>query len=162
MTREPKIPMSPDALPQQRIHEVVGLPERPEPFDCHVGYGAVPADVIPKSGPRSPIYLAQVEWAWSPMHNRLNAYYLHRGRTHWLLWSRSWDDNWGKWEWTAIACVGKKGVSEHQAAVHLLIEFWKFDAKEGDVDQYHWINEAEYLPVAELSAIARCVWDEAE
>lgn len=66
MTREPKIPMSPEALPQQRIHEVVGLPDRPEPFDCHVGYGAVPADVIPKSGPRSPEYLAQVEWAWSP------------------------------------------------------------------------------------------------
>jgi len=31
MTREPKIPMSPSELPQQRIHEVVGLPERPEP-----------------------------------------------------------------------------------------------------------------------------------
>ncbi len=27
MTREPKIPMSPTELPQQRIHEVVGLPE---------------------------------------------------------------------------------------------------------------------------------------
>ncbi len=25
MTREPKIPMSPDALPQQRIHELVSL-----------------------------------------------------------------------------------------------------------------------------------------
>jgi len=27
MTREPKIPMSPTELPQQRIHEVVGLPD---------------------------------------------------------------------------------------------------------------------------------------
>ena len=38
MTREPKIPMSPEALPQQRIHEIVSLPERPAEFDCEVGY----------------------------------------------------------------------------------------------------------------------------
>jgi hypothetical protein len=158
MTKQPTIPMSPEALPQQRIHEVVSLPERPEPFDCHVGYSAVPSEAIPKSGPRSPIYLAQVEWAFSPMHIRLDTYYLHSGRRHWLLWSRSWDDNWGKWDWTAVACVGKKGVSEHQAAVHLLIEFWKEEAEESDVDQFHWINEAEYLSVAELAAVARVVW----
>jgi hypothetical protein len=38
MTREPKIPMSPTELPQQRIHEVIDLPKRPEPFDCDVCY----------------------------------------------------------------------------------------------------------------------------
>ena len=159
MTREPKIPMSPTELPQQRIHEIVGLPERPEPFDCLVGYGAVSGDIIPKSGPRSPEYLAQVEWAWSPMHNRLDAYYLHSGRKHWLLWSRYWDDNWGKWEWTVVGCVGKKGVSERQAAVYLLVEFWKEEAEENGVDQFHWINEHGFLTVAELAAIAREVWD---
>jgi hypothetical protein len=159
MTKQPTIPMSPEALPQQRIHEVVGLPERPEPFDCLVGYGEVPKKIIPKSGPSSPLYLGQVEWAWSPMHIRLDAYYLHRGRTHWLLWSRYWDDNWGKWGWAAVACVAKKDVSERQAAVHLLVEFWKEEAEESSVDHYHWINEDGYLSVAELAAIAREVWD---
>jgi hypothetical protein len=77
---------------------------------------------------------------------------------HWLLWSRYWADNWGKWEWVAVACVVKKGVSELQAAGHLLIEFWNFDAKESDVDQFHWINEEGYLSVADLAAIARVVW----
>jgi hypothetical protein len=38
MTREPKIPMAPDQLPQQRIHEVAVLPERPVQFDSAVGY----------------------------------------------------------------------------------------------------------------------------
>jgi hypothetical protein len=158
MTTDPKIPMSPSELPQQRIHEVIDLPKRPEPFDCLVGYGEVPNKIIPKCGPRSPLYLGQVEWAWSPMHNRLDAYYLHRGRTHWVLWSRYWDDNWGKWGWAAVACTAKKGVSERQAAVHLLIEFWKEEAEESDVDKYHWINEDGYLSIAEIAAIAREVW----
>ena len=99
MIRNPTIPMSPEELPQQRIYEVVDLPVRPEPFDCLVGYGGVPDDIVSKHAPRSPLYLCQVEWAWSPMHNWLDAYYLHRGRSHWILWTRYWDDNWGKWEW---------------------------------------------------------------
>jgi hypothetical protein len=53
MTNNPKISMSPEELPQQRIHEVAELPVSPEPFDCHVGYGKVPADLVPclKSAP---------------------------------------------------------------------------------------------------------------
>ena len=39
MTHELKIPMRPEDLPQQRIHEVVGLPERPAEFNFEVGYG---------------------------------------------------------------------------------------------------------------------------
>ena len=86
MTNKPRIPMSPDELPQQRIHEVITLPPRPEPFDCHIGYSQFPKGSLPSSTPSNMTYLAQVEWAWSPMHNRLDAYYLHRGRTHWSLW----------------------------------------------------------------------------
>ena len=103
-------------------------------------------------------YLAQVEWAWSPMNNRLDAYYLHKGRTHWSLWSRYWDDNWGKWSDMAIGCVPRRGVSEHQAAVYLLMEFWRDEASENSLDKFHWINETEYLEVGDLSAIVREVW----
>ncbi len=89
MTREPKIPMLPSELPQQRMHEAVGLLPRPEPFDCKAGYWDYPSGSAPKNQPRNPTYLCQVEWAWSPLHNRLDAYYLHRGRSHWSLWLRS-------------------------------------------------------------------------
>jgi hypothetical protein len=68
MTREPKIPMSPTELPQQRIHEVVGLPDRPEPFDFYVDYNA---GSLPKNTDTNSTYLCQVEWAWPPMQNRL-------------------------------------------------------------------------------------------
>ena len=86
MTSGPKIPMLPSELPQQRIHEVVELPVRPEPFDSKVGLWDYSSDMVPKHRPRNPIYLCQVEWAWTPMHNRVAAYHLHRGRTHWSLW----------------------------------------------------------------------------
>ena len=162
MTREPKIPMSPTELPQQRIHEVVGLPERPKPFNCLAGYGVVPKDVLPEGDPPSPTYLAQVEWAWTPSHNRLDAYYLDKRRSHWVLWSRYWNFDQSDLNWMPVACVGRKGVNQRQAAVHLLIEFWKFDAEENKLDEYHWINEDGYLSVADLEAIARYVWDEAE
>jgi hypothetical protein len=159
MSHNPNIPMSPDELQQQRIHEVVELPERPEPFDCRVGYsGEVPWEIVPKSVPRSLIYLGQVEWAWSPMHNRLDAYYLHRGRTHWLLWLCNWDDNWSKWEFHPVACVEKKCVSQAVAANHLLAEYWMYEQAESDLDRFHWINEEDYLSIAEVAAIGRHVW----
>ena len=158
MTREPHIPMSPQELPQQRIHEVVGLPVRPAEFNCDVGYGASPKGGLPKTGLANSIYLCQVEWAWSPAHNRLDAYYLHRGRSEWSLWSKYWDDNWMQWEHVGNGTVHRRGVDQKQAAVYLLLEYWAFDAREGDVDQFHWVNEAAYLSIAELAAIAREVW----
>ena len=158
MTREPKIPMSPEALPQQRIHEVVGLPERPEEFDCEVGYGDSPNSEMPKNVPTSWTYLCQVEWAWSPAHNRLDAYYLQRGRTHWALWCKYFDNNMMRWEWIANGFAPRRGVNQKQAAVYMLLEFWAFDAQEGYLDEFHWINEHGYLSIAELAAIAREVW----
>lgn len=158
MTREPKIPMSPAELPQQRVHEVVTLPAKPEPFDCSVGYRQFPKGSLPTGTPSNMTWLCQVEWAWSPMNNRLDAYYLHRGRTHWSLWSRYWDDNWGRWSEMAIGCVHRRGVSQKQAAVYLLLEFWIDEVAENYLDEFHWINEERYLSVAELAAIARKVW----
>jgi hypothetical protein len=160
MTRGPRIPMSPSELPQQRIHEVVSLPARPAKFSSFVNYSNLPEGTVAKNPPRNAIYLCQVEWAWSPAHNRLDSYYLNKGRTHWSLWSRYLDDNdcpW-KWVWVPVGCVPLAGLDDRTAAIHLLIDFWRFDANEGGVDEFHWINEAEYLSIAELAAIAREVW----
>lgn len=92
------------------------------------------------------------------MNNLLDAYYLHRGRTHWSLWSQYWDDNWGHWSVIAVVCVPRRGVPQQQAAVYLLMEFWKEEVTENGLDEFHWINKEEYLSVAELMAIAREVW----
>ena len=61
-------------------------------------------------------YLGQVEWSWSPAHNRLDAYFLNRGRTHWSLWSRYWDDNWSNWADIAVGVVPLAGIMQREAA----------------------------------------------
>jgi len=155
---EPKIPIRPEDLPQQRIHEVVTLPERPAVFDCEVGYDVPPSGSFLKNASTNSTYLCQVEWAWSPAHNRIDAYHLHRGRSEWFLWSKYWDNDWMKWEHIGNGTVHRHGVDQKQAAVYLLLEYWAFDAKEGYVDEFHWINEDGYLSIAELAAIAREVW----
>ena len=155
--QNPAIPMKPEQRPQQRVYEVLTLPQRPEPFNFRAGCEEVPEKAVPKKGPRVAIYLGQVEWAWSPMNNRLDAYYLHRGRRYWILWIRYFGFS-ERWEWHPVACVHHKGISEKQAAVYLLMTVWQSLLREGELDKFHWINEEGYLSVAELEAIAREVW----
>ena len=76
----------------------------------------------------------------------------------WSLHHVDKDGNWGQWSEMAIGCVPRRGVTQKQAAVHLLIDFWMEDKEENDVDQFHWINEDGFLSISELSAIAREVW----
>ena len=158
MTSPPRIPMSPNELPRQRLHEVVTLPARPDPFDCRVirGNGEV-AIGLPKI-PRSPQLIVHCEWAWSPMHNRIAAWYLHRSRRHWVLWLRHYDDNWGKWDWNAVSAVPLRQASAEVAATCLLMDTWEREKCEMSTDRFHWINETSLLSVAQVKEIAREVW----
>lgn len=156
----PTIPMSPDSLPQQRIVALKNLVKRPEPFDSVVGWGEKPKGVDLPNGPRKAEYLGQVEWAWSPMNNRLDAYYISRSRTHWILWIYSYDDNWGKWEWLAIGNVPLKQASCREASIHLLIDFWNMEKQITTLDHFHWINEDGELDVSDWRTIALNVWPE--
>ena len=67
MARKPRIPMLPTQLPQQRLYLVKGLPERPANWSITLGTEA--EGLAPTAMPRSARYIAQVEWAWSPMHS---------------------------------------------------------------------------------------------
>ena len=86
MVKKPELPMSPSRLPKQRIVPLADLPGRPEPFKSVVGYEKKPRGVRLRDGPSKPTYLGQVEWAWSSMNQRIDAYCLHKGRHYWMLW----------------------------------------------------------------------------
>ena len=75
------IPMSSDARPQQRLYEVVNLPELPKRLDPKVEIDQPLLKNYPKASPRELTYLFSVEWAWSLMHNRINNIYLNQRRT---------------------------------------------------------------------------------
>jgi len=150
--------MWPDELPQQRIVPVASIPTRPHPFDAVVGWSAKPDGVVLVKGPSNPEYLGQVEWAWSPINNRVDAYYISRGRSYWMLWLYSYDDNWGKWDWLAVGHVPRKQASRTQAAVNLLVDFWRMEKEANNLDHFHWLNEEGYFDASEWRTIGFMVW----
>lgn len=76
MIKDPVIPLSPSLLPQQRLCEVKTLPESPSgvrPVVGHLGEFGVPN--LPKRRSRHAVCMCKAEWAWTPDHDRLKAYY---------------------------------------------------------------------------------------
>lgn len=157
MIEHPGIPMSPSQLPQQRLVEVVDLPDRPETFEPVICYGYNPEQILPKRRPRTLLFLGAAEWAWSPMHSRIEAYYLHRGRAHWITYHRDLASCDAEYTWTTGAYVYRRGIDLRQAAVHLMIARWRYEAENG-LDAFHSLTREGFLSVADWRAIAREVW----
>ncbi len=155
------IPMSHVDLPQQNLYEVKSLPKSP------VGCGVMLLDAevkhnlpgIPNKPTKKSIPLAQVEWAWSPMNGRIDAYELHKGKEHWLLWCGYPEDNLSTYisKWEAIACMPSKDISQENAAKFLLLDYWG-EIESTGIDRYHWINRADALSVSDIRSIANKVW----
>ncbi len=160
---EPTLPMTPEALPQQRLVAVRELPPRPKDFAFQHEGRPRPKSLERASYPRDARFLCQVEWAWSPMHNVAHSYYVSTRRDYWLLWVRWFDDDaWpGSWRWWFEGWARRhQGVDERTAAFHLLADRWCFERDDTDRDRYHWINQEGEFSTADLSAIARVVWPE--
>lgn len=160
--KAPRIPMSPEQLPHQRLDAVTELPPRPSPFESVIGWNAVPDSAAPKRGPRNAEYLGQLEWAWGPRHERLDAYYIHRGRKYWVLWIYAYDDNWSEWNWLPVGCVPLSQASQTEAAVHLMLDVLSWQRDYENLDCFHWINEEGLLGVEEWQAVSRAVWRNAK
>ena len=154
------IPMSTDVRRQQSLYEVVTLPQLPKRLDPKVEIDQPLLKNYPKASPKKLIYLFNVEWAWSLMHNRIDNFYLNLRRTRWLLWN-NWVEDGGypwTWHWPVMAYVNRCYLDEKTIATHLILELWKFDKKYHDVDHFHWLNDTDLLDVEEVQAIAREVW----
>ena len=112
------------------------------------------------AAPRKRLFLFSVEWAWSPMHNRIDNYYLNPRRTGWLLWNNWLEDGFRPWRWyLQLMAYGNRCHSdENSIAKHLVLALWKWDAKENHVDHFHWLNDTGLLGVEDVKALAREVW----
>ena len=104
------IPMTPDALPKQRLNEVVGLPEKPDDLNVLIQWtNGIGSKKYPKGTPRKLTFVCSVEWAWSPMNNRIANYYINPKPWGWALWDNRLDDHdvpW-RWWWDFLAYCGK-------------------------------------------------------
>ena len=101
------IPMAPGLRPQQRLYEVVTLPDIPKGLAPKIEMDQPLLKNPPKASPQKLTYLFSVEWAWSPMHNRNDNYYINPRRTGWLLWNNWLED--GGYPWTS----GTSPQSDH-------------------------------------------------
>ena len=156
----PNVPTQPEQLPQQRIYLVDSLPLKPEGEIIHLDHEEGHPLVAKRMNPKAK-YLCQVEWSWTPINNRITAYYLNRGRQHWVLWASFFDDNVIPWSWSKspVAFMERRDVTEKQAAVYLLMESWRYEFEQWGLECYHWINEADALSVGEIKNISDSVWD---
>jgi hypothetical protein len=162
MTLNPVIPMSPTALPQQRLRLVENLPAAPRGWIVSL---APPNDAaVPRTRPRSARYVGQVEWAWSPMHMRIDAYWLSMDRQHrrWLLWLGLYDDNWSRWTDGGVIAHAPRGGLHRTDACRLLLHAWWASEAQNDIDRFHWVNASGLLDAGGLLEVARAAWKESE
>ena len=159
----PTVPMTPEALPQQRLVVVRDLPARPAGLQFHGENLPRPAALLRASYPRNGLFLCQTEWAWSPMNNSIEAFYLNGRSRHWCLWLRFFDDDnfpW-RWRWYFLGWSPRRQSHDPRAvAFHLMIDYWSEQRDEQGLDHFHWVNETGEFDTADLGAIGRTVWEE--
>ena len=115
---------------------------------------------FPQGTPRKLTFVCSVEWAWSPMNNRIANYYINPKPWGWAFWDNWLDDHdvqWSWW-WNFVAYSGRTEADERTVAAHMLLEAWRDDAEHQLMDHYHWNNNAGCLSVEDVQAIAREVW----
>ena len=158
MSRELKTASSPIVPMLESGEELIVLPKRPKNFDFVVGYGCKAQEIIPSNVRDHSAFLCQTDWPWSQKSDCLNSYSLYEGKIEWSLWSNYWDQRIKNWQDVCIGTVNRRGVNQKQAAIYLLLEFWKYDAVENNTSEFHWVNQEGYLIGPELDAIAREIW----
>ena len=155
------IPMTPDARPNQRLNVVRCVADKPNDLDVFIQWkNPIPYKHYPKGTPRKLIFVCSVEWAWSPMNNRIANYYINPKPWGWALWDNRLDDHdvpWSWW-WDFLAYSWKTRAGQKTIAAQMLLASWKDEAEQDYLDHYHWINNTGCLDVEDVQAIAREVW----
>ena len=156
--------MSPDSLPQQRLSEVTTLCERPAGLKIYSVWGEEKLKNPPQRSPRNVQFICSTEWAWSPMHNRIDNLYLGRRDRRWILWN-NWVEDGGypwTWHWDYLLYTSHTGeLDPTTVATHMLLSMWQEEvAAEWLHEPPHWIANEGLLDVAAIHAIQREVWDE--
>lgn len=158
------IPMSPEQLPIQGYRIDIPLPPRPKGFYPIQYREADHQGLVPAKRPPSATYLAQLEWAWSPMNNAILKFHLslNRTKTHWIGWYAAFNDNDFPWHWDTVPyfIAVQNGDNRDVMAVHMLAAMLENLRDVSEYDRFHWINDGGYLGVYRVEAIGDMVWGE--
>jgi hypothetical protein len=115
---------------------------------------------------RTTAFLCRIEWSWSPVHHRMDSYYLLRCRTYWVLWVKRHGDYGEEWEQPIpIARCQRDGFGEDcKAAAMILLaavlteEIRQLGSYGSELDRFHAITDAGLLSAKELDVVADTVW----
>jgi hypothetical protein len=70
--------MSPKQADSLRFCQVVGLPDKPDVLNILIEWkDPITFKHYPRGTPRKLTFVCSVEWAWSPMNNRIANYYIN-------------------------------------------------------------------------------------
>ena len=144
----------------KRFNTFVSFPKRPKNLHPEIEQDKPLLTRPSTAAPRKRIFLFSAEWAWSPMNNRLNHFYLNPNQTGWLLWSNYTEDGnppW-TWHWELLAYGSRCKAHEKTIATHLLLEFWKWEAEHNLAGHYDKVSRSGLFSTAEVNTIARKVW----
>ena len=148
------IPMSPELLPRQKLNEVVTVPELPKGLAPKVEWVEPLLRDPPRASPRKLTFLFSVEWSWSPMHHRIDNYYLNPRRTGWLLWNNWVNDGTMPWSWHWLLILCKRVSLMKRLLLFISSGLWQCEQEHQMPSEYHWINTG-LLNVEEIQAIAK-------
>ena len=155
--------LDPADKPLERLYLVTDVPTRPENLSVNMAWSDA---VWPKSLPDKPspaLYLGALEWSWSPMHSRLDSYYLSYTADHWLVFLHNLEDGgfeseW-TWEWYLYAIAEHVLDDEHTIAFWLIYELLRQDHRSHELDHFHLVSDTGVLSVGDFLNIGKLVWE---
>lgn len=145
------------------------MPTQP-PRCTYVGMAPLIDFPCPATRPRSAKLLGVIEWAWSPMNNRMDTFHLssNRQRSHWILWKAVFDEVEVKdGPAQPYAHCPRVGVDPKDAAKALLRAGWLGESAEWvDMDcepleAFHHVNQPGLLTRRDWLALRRQAWPQA-
>lgn len=148
--------------PPEHLYLLRGEPERPESLSTTVCWTSSKYPDVPKE-PSQNLYLGSLEWLWSPMHSRIDSYYLSYTDEFWLIYLHELEDGgtpWS-WDWRLYAFAPKFECQDD-----LRVGYWMIhdvllaESCLSDLDRFHIIGDEGLLKVSHFTSMSRRIWDE--
>jgi hypothetical protein len=123
---------------------------------------------LPQRPPADADYLGRVEWARSPMNNRVDAFWIKKPwktKDIWVLWYGSPDDNsWDEDGWIyAVAAVGRQKSHDAVSAARTMVAArWVADLEELRHGSYLLIHDLDLFEETDFEQIASVVFGRPE
>ena len=146
--------------PIESIFLVRNIPERPIGLETKTTWDR---NTFPDGQPDEPdpaLYLGALEWSWSPMHSRMDSYYLSCNRDYWMIFMHLLEDGSSSWEWSwyLYAIAPKVSGDDRSIGFWMIHDLLKHDAGIHEVDAFHLVSAEGLLTVGDYENIGQLVW----